>query len=136
MKVHPIPHSIDFWNQKTRIYSNFASLFSVVKDKSSLFFQLKPHILWSKITHRSEVFGLLGENLPNSSCQIWKWNDKSVFFKTLHHSSMSWEITLLQLFSWNFIWFLQREPIKVQNFRLLTVQVKFLQIGTVIVSFC
>ena len=38
----------------------------------------------------------------------------------MHHSSMSWEITLLYLFSWNFISFLQKEHIKVQNFRLST----------------
>ena len=62
------------------------------------------------------TFECLGENSPNSSCQIWKWSDKSVW--TLHLSSMSWEITLLYFFSWNFVWFLQKEPIKVQNLRL------------------
>ena len=54
----------------------------------------------------------------------------------MHHSSMSWEITLLYFFSWNFLWFLQKESIKVQNFRLLTGQVKFHQICTLIGSFC
>ena len=54
----------------------------------------------------------------------------------MHHSSMSWEITLLYFFGWNFIWFLQKEPIKVQNFRLSTAQVKFHQICTLIGSFC
>ena len=68
----------------------------------------------SKWTFRT--FECLGENSPNSSCQIWKWSDKSVW--TLHLSSMSWEITLLYFFSWNFMWFLQKEPIKVQNLRL------------------
>ena len=53
----------------------------------------------------------------------------------MHHSSMSWEITLLYFVSWNFIWFLQKEPIKAQNFRLLTAQVKFHQICTLIRSF-
>ena len=38
----------------------------------------------------------------------------------MHHSSMSWEITLLYFFSWNFTWFLQKEPIKVQNFRKIS----------------
>ena len=47
------------------------------------------------------------------------------FSLTLHQSSMSWEITLLYLFSWNFIWFGQKEPIKVQNFTLLTAHLKF-----------
>ena len=36
----------------------------------------------------------------------------------MHHSSVSWEITLLYFFSWNFILFWRREPIKVPNFRL------------------
>ena len=49
---------------------------------------------------------------------------------------MSREITLLYFFSWNFIWFLQKEPIKVQNFRLSTAQVKFHQICTLIGFFC
>ena len=33
----------------------------------------------------------------------------------MHHSSVSWEICLLYFFSWNFIWFLQKERTKVQN---------------------
>ena len=49
---------------------------------------------------------------------------------------MSWEITLLYFFSWNFIWFGQTKPIKVQNFRLLTAHVKFHHICTLIGSFC
>ena len=41
----------------------------------------------------------------------------------------------LNFFSWNFVWFSQKEPIKKQNFRLLTAQVKFHQICTLIGSF-
>ena len=51
--------SCHFWNRKVRVYSNFASQFSVMKDNSSVFFWLKPHVLWTKIAHRSEFFGLL-----------------------------------------------------------------------------
>ena len=54
----------------------------------------------------------------------------------MHHSSVSWEITLLYFFSWNCTWFGQKEPIKVQNFRLSTAHVKFHQICTLIDSFC
>ena len=49
---------------------------------------------------------------------------------------MLWEISLLYFFSWNFIWFLQKEPTTVQNFRLSTAQVKFHQICTLIGYFC
>ena len=30
-----------------------------MKDNSSVFFELKSHILWIKIAHQSEIFGLL-----------------------------------------------------------------------------
>ena len=44
----------------------------------------------------------------------------------MHHSSMSWEITLPYFFSWNFKWFLQKESAKVQNFRKIsTAEVNF-----------
>ena len=33
----------------------------------------------------------------------------------MHHSSVSWEITLLYFFSWNCAWFGLKEPIKVQT---------------------
>ena len=57
MKVHPMPYAIF---ETTRSgYSNFASLFSVMKDNSSVFAQLKPYILWTKRAHQSEMFRLL-----------------------------------------------------------------------------
>ena len=39
-------------------------------------------------------------------------------------------------FNWNFIWFGQKAPVKVQNYRFLTAHVKFHQIFTLIDSFC
>ena len=33
----------------------------------------------------------------------------------MHHCSMLWEISLLYFFSWNLIWFLQKEPSTVQR---------------------
>ena len=45
------------------------------------------------------------------------------FLQILHHSSVSWDITTMYLFSWNFIYFQQKEPIKVQ-------------IRTLVYSFC
>ena len=35
-------------NDKVRVYSKFASLFSVMKNNSSVLFQFKPYILWTK----------------------------------------------------------------------------------------
>ena len=51
--------SCHFWNHKVRIYSNSASLFSFMKDNSSVFFQLKPYILRTKIAQWSKTLELL-----------------------------------------------------------------------------
>ena len=49
--------SCHFWNPKVRIYSDFASLFSVMKDNSSAFLSSNL-ILWTKIAHQNGIFGL------------------------------------------------------------------------------
>ena len=53
----------------------------------------------------------------------------------MHHCSLSWEVTLLYFFSWNFIWSGPKEPIKVQKLTLLTAHLKFHQIYALIGSF-
>ena len=58
-----------------------------------------------------ETFECSDQNSPNS-CHFW--NNKLVFLQILHHSSVSWDITPLYFFSWNFIYFQQKDPIKVQ----------------------
>ena len=78
-------------------------------------------------------FEWLCKNWRNYSCHIW--NQKSVFL-TLFHYSVSWEIFLLYFFGWDFIWFRQKETIKVQNFRVLIAHMKAHQICTLIGSFC
>ena len=47
MKVHSI------WNHKAKVYSNSASLFSVVKGNSSVFFLAQTFILWTKISFQN-----------------------------------------------------------------------------------
>ena len=128
--------SCHFWNHKVRVYSNFASLSSVIKVNSSVFFYLKPHILWTKISHWSEIFGLLSgwvkiHEIPHVIFEItslFSLNFASLFNVMGDESSV--------FFSWHFIWFLQKEPSTVQNFRLLTAQVKFHQMFTLIGYFC
>ena len=69
-----------------------------------------------------QTFERLRENSPNSSGHIW--NQKSVFRSTLYHSTVSWEITLLYFFSWNFIWFVtegDHQSGKLSDFQLLTL---------------
>ena len=56
-----------------------------------------------------------------------------VFLQTLHHSSVSWNITLLYFLIKIFICFGQKDPIKVQiSFRLSTARMKKNQIPYVI----
>ena len=48
--------SCQFWNHKVKVYSNFASLFSVI---SPLYFLSQTFILWTKTAHQNEIFRLL-----------------------------------------------------------------------------
>ena len=68
---------------------------------------------------------MLETNWPNS-CYLW--NVDLVFLQILHHSSVSWDITPLYFFSWNFKYFQKTEPIKLQkwsNFRWTIKSWKF-----------
>ena len=56
-------------------------------------------MLCTKKAHENEIFQYV--------MSYWK-PQNSFFKKTLHHSSVSWQITLLYFFSWNFIWFGQK----------------------------
>ena len=51
------------------------------------------------------------QNSPNS-CHFW--NKKLVFLQILPHSLVSWDISPLRFFDWNFIYFQLNELIKVQ----------------------
>ena len=95
--------------------SNFASFLIVMTDDSSVNFKLILFQLWSKGSHQNpnfETFKCSGENLPYSSCHFP--NHKSFFLQILHHSSVSWKITPLYIFSLKIIYFAQKEHIKVK----------------------
>ena len=81
---------------KSQFLFNFASFFIVITHKSSVNFKLKHFLLWTKGSHQSPNFDTLkwsGENLSNSPCHFP--NHKSVLLQILHHSLLSWKITLL-----------------------------------------
>ena len=84
--------------------------------------------------HIFETFECTGLNLPNFSCQVW--NDRSIPLQILQQSSVSWDIIPLYFFSWNFTYFQQKEPIKVQIWWNLTLAVESLKCCTSIGSFC
>ena len=54
VKVHQIPHVI--FKQKVSFSSKFRSLFSVMRDKFSVLFQLKLHMLLTKVANQSANF--------------------------------------------------------------------------------
>ena len=125
--------SCHFWNHKVRVYSNFASLFSSKKDNSSVFFQLKPHILWTKepIGVKFSDFWVVGWKFTKFLMSYLKLKVSfSLNLASFPLNLVSWEITLLYFFSWKFLSFGQKKPIKVQNFRIPTAHMKFNQICT------
>ena len=76
-----ILYSSSVWWKITPLYSN------------NIFFAQKEHIKMEIF----ETFKCSGQNSSNSSCQFW--NDKSIPFQILHHSSLSWYITPIQISS-------------------------------------
>ena len=111
---------------------NFASLFSLMKDNSSvsfssdnIYFPQKEHIKM-KIC---ETFKCSSQNSSNSSCQFW--NDKSIPLQILHHSSFSWHITPLWILSSYFSYFGLKDPIKIPILRLSIALVKICHIPVI-----
>ena len=107
------------WILKWRVNSSsiLALFFIVMTHNSSVNFKFINFLLWTKESHQSlnfDTFECSGEKLPNSSCHFP--NQKSVSLQILHHSSVSWKITPLYLFSSNNIYFAQKEHIKVKIF--------------------
>ena len=97
IKVHSIPQAIlktarsrfiktlHHWSLSwkiTPLYFSAQTLYTLDKNSPSK---------WNFWT-----FEWLGENSPNSSCYIL--NHELLFLRTLHHSSISWEMSLLQFF--------------------------------------
>ena len=108
--------------------SNITSFFSVMKDTPLSF--LRSNTIKVQIF---ETFRCSGQNSSNS-CHLW--NNKSVLLQILHHSLVSWDITPLDVFSWNFIYFQQKVPIKVQIWWNFTWAIKSLKFCTLMGSFC
>ena len=89
-----------------------------------LYFLSQAFIIWTKRARRSEIFRHLIGWVKIHQIPYVMFETTSQFFFKLHHTSVSWEITLLYFFSWICTWFGQKEPIKVQNFRFSTAQCK------------
>ena len=128
MKVQPIPHAI---------FETTRSGFIQILHHCSASWKITPvyFLSWNLIPSKwkFQTFMWFGKNSPKILMSFE--TASQCFLKTLHHSVVSWEITVLYFFSWNFIWFWQKEPTEVENFKLSTAHVKFHQICTLIGSF-
>ena len=103
-----------------------------------LYFYSSNLLHFGKRAHSKDIFRLLRGWVKIHQIHHVIFEIRSQFFfkHYITPQRVSWEITLLYFFSWHFIWFGQKELIKVQNFRLLTAYMKFHQICTLIGSFC
>ena len=92
-----IPHVIfeTTWSGFVQILHHFSVLWKI---NPLYFFSSNLIQLEQKKPIEVNLYGFecLSENSPNSSCLFW--NQESVFLQTLHHYSVSWNITLLYIF--------------------------------------
>ena len=114
-----------FWNNKSippkTLYPSSVSwkiTFLYFFSSNNIYFAQKEHIKMKLF----ETFKCSGQNSSNSSCQFW--NDKSIPLQILHHSSLSWHITLLWILSSYLFYFGLKDPIKDPILRLSSALVK------------
>ena len=131
MNVHPIPH-VSFETTKSRFIQILCHC-SVLRNIILLyFFYPKPLYFGQKepIEVKFSDFWVVG----------WKFNKFLMSYLKLQVSfslnfASLFSVMRDNFFSWNCTWFGPKQPIKVQNFRLSTANVKFHQICTFIDSF-
>ena len=105
--------SCHFPKHKASFCSNFAWLFIVTKDNSSVLFSVKCYKFCTKGTNHSAKFVEFGARIKIHQILVIFETTNWFFFKFCITLSVSWDITSLYFFSWNFIYFQQEEPIKV-----------------------
>ena len=123
--------SCHFWNHKVRVYSNFASLFIVMKDNSSAFFSWNLIYFGQKqpIKVKFLDFWVFCLHLDWSlSCEVYNaWSEKA------HRSYLSWHWRIMQnlkknwLVVWKITWGIWKIFIKALD---------SVKIGTFLGSFC
>ena len=116
-------YSCRFRNDKVRVYSNFASLFSVMKGNSSVFLFLRPCILWTKRAHRKEIFRLLSGWVKIQQIPYVIFEATSQFFFRLCITAHCHERKLFCTFLAETLYDLDKRnspKCKISDFRLLT----------------
>ena len=128
---------LPFSKLQSSFSSNFAWLCSVIKDNSSVLFVVKCYILCTKGTNHSATFEELSAQIKIHQILLIFETTNQFFFKFYITLSVSWDITPLYFFSWNFIYFQQKEPIKIQIWWIFTwAAKKSLKFCTLMSSCC
>ena len=105
--------SCNFKKPQVSFISNFAWLFSVMKDNSSGLFQVKRYIFWIKGTNQSGNFQAFECSEVNSNSEVIL--KKQTVFSSNFASFLSVMRNNTAVFFYlKFIYFQKREPIKVQ----------------------
>ena len=127
IKIHQIPHVIS--GTKRQFFFKLFITFQSHETTLLYFFILKLYMLWIYFicfeSANFQTFDCSHENWPCFLCHFS--SHKSVFLQIFHHFSVSWHINPMKSSSWN-ICFGQKEPIKIQFFRLLSALMKVHQI--------
>ena len=125
--------SCQFWNHKAKVYSNFASLFSVF---SPLYFLSQNFILWTKTAHRNEIFRLLSGLVKLYQIPYVMFGTTSQFLFKLFINLQCHEKVFCTFLAETVHDLDKRSPSKCKISELSTAHVKFHQICTFIGSFC
>ena len=102
-------------------FSNHKPVFLQVLHGSLVSLKITPqYFFWSNVTYFAKK-GQITEQILETQVVGSKFATFLSFLKqqvgfssNFDHSSVSWDITPLHFFNWNFIYFQQKEPIKVQ----------------------
>ena len=89
-----------------------------MRHNSSAVFHLKPFMLGTKVAHQSTNFQTFGCSQTKFLCYFT--SHESVLLYILRYPSVSWHINPVKFSSWNITCFGQKQPIKLQFFRLLS----------------
>ena len=125
-------------------FPNHKSVFLEILHHSSVSWKITPlYFFRSNVIYfawkgpiKVQIFETSERSNQNSPNSYHFWNIKLIFLQILHHLSVSWHITPLHFFSWNFMCFQQKKPIKVQIWWNFTWAVESLKICTLMGYFC
>ena len=110
---------------------------SVLWKTGSLYFFRSDVIYFArKEPIKVEIFETLSARIKIYQILVIFKTTNRFFLQILHHSLVSWDVNPLYLFIWNFLYFQQKQPIKVQIWWNFIWAVESLKLCTLLGSFC